>query len=253
MRALITRPIENAGSLAAALEARGVAVILEPLLAIRRIPGVDPPLDGVQALLFTSGNGARAFAAACPLRDRPVFAVGESTAKIAAALGFRDVESAGGDVAALALLVASRLDPRAGALLHAAGSVLAGDLAGLLAKEGFAVRRSVLYAAEPAREFGAESQAALARGDVAIACFFSPRTAAHFASLARASGLAGACRGMTALCLSPAVAAAAAPIGWRRVITAERPTEAALLAAFDHFRAAPDPAAGAPTSGTADA
>ena len=64
MQALITRPVEDTGPLAALLAARGVVAVSEPLLAIRPIPGAVPDLDGVQALFFTSANGARAFAAA---------------------------------------------------------------------------------------------------------------------------------------------------------------------------------------------
>src|SRR5229473_1898951 len=113
MQALITRPIEDAGELAAALSLRGV-----------------------QAVLFTSANGARAFARATARRDLAVIAVGDATARTARALGFADIASAGGDVGDLAALVAARLDPRRGALLHAAGSVVAGDLAARLRAAG---------------------------------------------------------------------------------------------------------------------
>jgi hypothetical protein len=36
---------------------------------------------------------------------------------------------------------------------------------------------------------------------------------------------------MDAFCLSPAVAEAARPVGWRRVVTAARPDQESLLAA----------------------
>src|SRR5258708_37900290 len=98
--------------------------------------GRDAPLprDGVQALLFTSANGARAGAAATARRDIPVFAVGDATAATARKLGFAEVASAGGAVDDLAALVEGRLDPAHGTLLHAAGSALAGDLGTRLAR-----------------------------------------------------------------------------------------------------------------------
>src|SRR4051794_10180748 len=97
---LITRPEEDARPLAEALASRGVATVIEPLLAIRPLPGAAADLardlDGVQALLFTSATGARAFAELSPRRDIGVLAVGDATAAAARGLGFSAVERAGG-------------------------------------------------------------------------------------------------------------------------------------------------------------
>ena len=49
-------------------------------------------LDGVQALIATSANGVRAFAARDPRRSLPVCAVGDATARAASDAGFADVE-----------------------------------------------------------------------------------------------------------------------------------------------------------------
>jgi uroporphyrinogen-III synthase len=237
MQALITRPEEDAQTLAAPLIARGIVPLFEPLLSIRRLGRAAPDLAGVQALAFTSANGVRAFAAASPERLLPVLAVGDRTAAAARDLGFAAVESAGGDVAALAELVIARLAPSAGAVLHAAGSVVAGDLAGRLASAGFAVRRAVLYEARPARALSPAAQAALREGRVDLALFFSPRTAASFVRLAAAASLGARCPGIDAVCLSPAVAAALKGVAWRHRIVAAAPTQASLLAALDAFLA----------------
>ncbi len=216
MQALITRPVEDAAPLAAAVSARGIAPLIEPLLEIRHMPDAAPDLAGIQALLFTSANGARAFAAAAPRRDLKVFAVGDRTAQTAQALGFADVESAGGDVADLADLVRSRLAPAGGALLHAAGSVTAGDLAARLGAAGFEVRRAVLYAAEPVGALSAATAAALREGAVDLAFFFSPRTASSFVNLIEAATLAAACRGIVGVLPEPGGrdGAGAARLAW---------------------------------------
>ena len=103
-RLLVTRPAEDAGPLVAALKEIGAEATVEPLLAIVFHPG--PPLDlqGVQALLVTSANGARAFARRNAERALRVLTVGEASARESRALGFATVESASGDVAALARL-----------------------------------------------------------------------------------------------------------------------------------------------------
>jgi uroporphyrinogen-III synthase len=141
------------------------------------------------------------------------------------------VESAQGDVEDLARLVEARLRPEAGALVHVAASAVAGDLAERL--KGFELRRAVLYEAVAAREIAPEIKELLRRGGVECALLFSPRTAATFVRLAAAAGLGGACRGMAAVALSPAVAAALSPVAWREIRIARAPDEAALLAILE--------------------
>lgn len=227
-RLLLTRPREDSEPLAAALAGRGIEALIEPLLRITMLPGPAPALDGVQALLVTSANGIRAFAAREARRDVAVYAVGDATARVAAAAGFTKVESAGGDVGTLAALVRRRLTPEGGALLHVAGSALAGDLAGALQRAGFAYRRSVLYRAETARALSPAAIGALAEGRIAGVVLYSPRTARLFCRLASAAGLAAACSPLTAFCLSEAVATAAA-LPWQHRLVAARPDQAAMI------------------------
>ena len=125
MRILITRPIEDARPLADALEERGIEVLIEPLLEIRHLEDAEIDLQGVQALLFTSANGVRAFAALSPRRDLKALTVGDGSAEVARQAGFGTVESAKGDVEALAALVVDRLKAEDGILFHAAGTVTA--------------------------------------------------------------------------------------------------------------------------------
>ncbi len=233
MRLLVTRAREDGEALAALLGRRGAEVILEPLLSIEFEPAAALDLGDVQALLFTSANGVRAFTAAEPNRTLPVYAVGDATGRAAREAGFVTVESAAGDVDALAGLVTARLDPKDGALLHIAGSQVAGDLAGGLLEAGFDYRRAVRYAAYPAPRLSAGTARALTERTIDGVLFFSPRSATTFVTLAREARLVAACEAVTAFCLSPAVAAAAGPIAWREVRIAEHPDQESLLASVD--------------------
>ncbi|MGE5146680.1 MAG: uroporphyrinogen-III synthase, partial [Candidatus Eiseniibacteriota bacterium] len=198
MRVLITRPRADAEALAAALAADGVDSLVAPLMTIEP---VDAALDlaGVQALLFTSANGTRTFAGKSMVRDLPVFAVGDATARAARDAGFARVESAQGAVEDLADLVRRTLDPKAGALLHAAGADVAGDLQGALGAAGFTVRRAVLYRAATADDLPAAAAAALRDGSLTAVLFFSPRGAATFVRLAAKAGVEPALRHLDAL------------------------------------------------------
>ncbi|MGH6953574.1 MAG: uroporphyrinogen-III synthase, partial [Alphaproteobacteria bacterium] len=134
-----------------------------------------------------------------------------------------------GDVRSLALLAGRRLEPSAGVLVHVSGSAVAGDLVGLLAEQGFTVKRAVLYDARPVAALGEEAQAAIRSGDVAGVLFFSPRTAEAFVRLARSAKLVEALGGAVAFCISAAVAESAGAVPWRVVEVAERPEQAALV------------------------
>ncbi|HEV8389402.1 MAG TPA: uroporphyrinogen-III synthase [Dongiaceae bacterium] len=235
MRILITRPIEDAKPLADALHERGVEVLIEPLLEIRHLDDAELDLDGVQALLFTSANGVRAFAALSPRRDLKALTVGDGSAEAARQAGFPDVESAKGDVEALAALVVDRLKAESGILFHAAGTVTAGDLKARLEGLGYQVRRAQLYEAKIAAALSPETRANLTLGGIDAVLLFSPRTAGTFAELWQAAGAPPLAR-IQALCLSAAVAREIGNLGWAGVEIADRPDLPSMLALVDAAR-----------------
>lgn len=233
MQVLVTRPQEDAEPLVRELAARGYEAVVSPLLRVRHDPDAPVDLTNVQALLFTSANGVRAFAAACARRELPALTVGAATAEAARAAGFVSVETAGGDAAALADLVGKTRTPEDGTLFHAAGSVTAGDMKARLEAHGFTVRRTPLYAAEPVDSLSDAAVEGLRTGAIGAVLFFSPRTARTFVTLAHTTDLANACGHASAVCLSAAVANAVSVLRWRDVRTAERPDREALLQALD--------------------
>lgn len=234
MRALVTRPREEAEGLAAALATRGVKALVEPMMHIDFRDTVLN-LDGVQAVLCTSANGVRALARATGERGVTLLAVGDSTAARARAEGFAAVASAGGDSADLARLAAERLHPRDGRLFHVCGSEIAGDLAGALRQRGFGVDRATLYEARPVTSLSAAAVHALAGGEIDFALFFSPRTAAIFARLAAAGDVARSCETAIAISISAAADAALEDMPWRARRVALRPDQPALLDLLDRI------------------
>lgn len=231
--ALVTRPREDSISLTAALERRGFSVLAEPLLSIHIRTDVRLDLEGVQGYLATSANGVRALAANHAPRHLPVWAVGDATARTARDLGFPFVESAHGDAASLTRLVAQKVRAADGPLLHAAGTKVAGDLSGGLGRLGYAIRREILYEARAAENLSPVLLQAMAAEAVDLAVFFSPRTAQTFVTLAAAAGCRDAGKAIAAYALSPAVRDALDAMPWRRILTAARPEQDALLACID--------------------
>jgi len=237
MRLMLTRAKADAADTLDQLRSADQTVLHEPLLTI--LPGPDADavaavvLDGVQALLATSSNGVRAMASWPEALRIPLYAVGDATARTARELGFNQVDSADGDVGTLSKLVKAKLKPAGGPVVHGAGTVRAGDLAGDLEAAGFQVRRLALYKAETAAKFTSPAEAFLKADKPGGVLLYSPRTAATFAALVKKAGLQGKLGHITAYCLSPAVSQQLQGLGLGGVAVAEAPREDKLLALLD--------------------
>ncbi|MDG2531034.1 uroporphyrinogen-III synthase [Caulobacter endophyticus] len=224
-RVWITRASPGAEATAARLSALGLSPLVDPLLEVRDLPWtVD--LAGIGALAFTSRNGVAAFARTRPERGLPVFAVGAATADLAAEAGFSRIESADGDVAALAALIAAHRTGFEGAVLHPAAAEPAGDLASPLAGAGIETRTIAVYESV-VRAPSAETLAALESLHAVL--LHSPKAARALAAVLAKHPAPG----LKAFCLSPAVAAplVALSVDGRLgpVAAAPRPRETALF------------------------
>ncbi|MBR0657452.1 uroporphyrinogen-III synthase [Plastoroseomonas arctica] len=223
MQVLITRPEPGASETALAVAALGWTPVLAPALTLASVPFALPPR--IQAVLIASRAAARAL----PRTPLPVYAVGQATAADAIARGLPTVVAAEGDAAALAALVAERLDPGAGPLLLAVGEGYGAALTAMLRARGFRVLRRVAYRAAPAESLPEAARAGLAQGMVAAALFFSPRSATRIMELFRDAGLVERCTAIDALALSPRIATTLRSLPWRCIRATSRPDPAALL------------------------
>ena len=189
MRILVTRPIQDGEEIARRLAGMGHETLLAPLLTLRFFDGEPLDLAGVQAILVTSANGARALARRTAKRDIVIFAVGPQSAQAAEEAGFLRVRNAGGDAAALADAVLGWVKPGAGALLHAAGEESGDVLCQTLAAQGFDAKREVFYRMEKATHLSPHAAEAIRRGEIGAALFFSPKSANLFAECVARDGL----------------------------------------------------------------
>ena len=241
MKVVLTRPDPDNDALSDALSTHGIACLVAPMLTIEAtdVPGLGAALSEAQAILATSANGIRALASAAEGRDVPLIAVGDATAAAARQAGFAQVTSADGDSAALAVLAEAELDPKAGPLVHVAGSHVAGDFETILGAAGFDYRRIEVYDAVATTTLPSALSEALRGGAVDGVAFFSPRTAATFAALVREASLVDTLKSVTAYCLSDAVAAAVEAEPWQRVSIAPRPRIDVLIDQVIADQAAP--------------
>ena len=212
MKILITRPRKEAEKTAELVSAQGFQPLIDPLLTIHFRPeamaeftaAMASPVDKV---VITSINGAHALAQITTRRDLPLLAVGEATAEVLRSHGFAQITVGTGDVASLKQM----LPP--GNHLYISGDIITQPLE--------QAQRIVAYRAEASTSLREETWHLLRGKEAAMALFFSARTAAIFAQLTTGCDLSH----MTALVISPKVAAILAELSWREVLTASSPQQ----------------------------
>jgi uroporphyrinogen-III synthase len=223
-RIWVTRTQPEAEATAQRLRAMGLQAVVAPVLEAAPLAGAVIDLAGVDAVAFTSGHAARAFAALCPARDLAVFTVGEATGGLARSAGFARVAAGAGDVRDLAALI-DAATPRPRRLLAPTASEPAADLRALLAPHGVAVDTLAVYETRP-------TPLVAAPGGIDAVLIHSPKAARAVAALIEADRA----RGLDLFAISPAAAAPLAGLPFARVVLAARPDEAALLALLSDGR-----------------
>jgi uroporphyrinogen-III synthase len=230
VRLLVTRPEPDGARTAAALRARGHAVLPAPLLRVEAID-CDIADAAYGAVVMTSANAARAVAShprLAALAALPAFAVGRRTADAARGAGFRDVRSAGGDKADLLALLRAQYPGRRGPLLYLAGEDRAGELD--LAAAGVPVVTAVVYRAVAVERLPDAVAAALGSGDIDGVLHFSRRSADAYLACAGRAGVLQRALAPLHFCLSAAVAEPLAAVGAAAAVRiAPRPDEAAMI------------------------
>ncbi len=231
MRVVITRPSEDAASLAEAVQARGHEAVLAPLSHIRYLTPEPPPVQPA-ATIFTSKNAVRAVddAVWAPmLHSLPAYCVGAATADAARAVGFLHVVAGGGTGAQLAEHIAHTHESEEHPLLYLTGEHLAFDMAAALGARGLTVWRRIVYRNELSRSLAPAVITGLQDDTLDAMIIMSARVAAHFVHLAREAGVSEQAARLRFLCLSSAIADSLAPLRAREITIAREPTQQALL------------------------
>ena len=230
MHIIVTRPVADAATLTARLEALGHTVTVVPLLRIVAREGVEIPDLDYQLAVATSANGIRSLIANDRLKSLRMLTVGPQSLAAAHLAGFTRAEAQGGDVDGLTAFISANFKPDAGPVLYLSGAETSGGLQASLQNLGFTVDRLTLYDAVPAETLGAVAQA-IKIGAADGVLLYSPRTARQWAALVQQHGLEAQAARLTHFCLSASVAASL-PEDWPRAI-ANSPHDAAMLALLE--------------------
>ncbi|TKD51806.1 uroporphyrinogen-III synthase [Sphingomonas baiyangensis] len=214
--AAVLRPEPGNARTCAALAALGIDALSVPLFAVRAVAWEPPDPRDFDALLLTSAQAVRhAGPGLSALAGLPVIAVGAATARAAAVAGLSVAATGDGDAEAALALPAARTARR---ILHLAGRDRRVAAGGVIA------RIETVYASEALPV----DMSALARIEGRVALVHSPRAGARLAELVDRHGPA---RRQVAIAAISDRAAAACGAGWQTMTVADRPADAALVAA----------------------
>ncbi len=247
MAVLVTRPHPDAEATASALRAKGLEVLLAPMLRFEPVAFHDDADARYGAVIVTSANALRGIEphlAGSRLLRLPLFAVGAHTAAAAQSAGFHNVIPASGDAASLRDCVLASVKAKelkkASTLLYLAGADLARDLAGELGERGFTVVTHTTYRMIPVPNLPREARDAFAASRIEVVLHYSRRSARAFLEAARAGGVEISALAIPQCCISGAVALVVRDAGAAQVAVAASPDEIALFEALDRaLRAVP--------------
>jgi len=247
MAVLVTRPHPDAEATASALRAKGLEVLLAPMLRFEPVAFHDDEDARYGAVIVTSANALRGIEphlAGSRLLKLPLFAVGAHTALAAQSAGFDNVIPASGDAASLRDFVLASVKAKelkkASTLLYLAGADLARDLAGELGERGFTVVTHTTYRMIPVPNLPREACDAFAASRIEAVLHYSRRSARAFLEAARAGGVEISALAIPQCCISGAVASVVRDAGAAQVVVAASPDEIALFEVLDRaLRAVP--------------
>lgn len=245
MAVLVTRPHPDNEATAAALRAKGVDVLLAPMLLFEPVAFADDGDARYHGVIATSANALRALdahPAKTRLLDLPLFAVGEHTARIAREIGFHDVVAGKNGASSLSDLVAAHFSakrsgkkksPRQDVLLYLAGADIAHDVSGALGERGFSVVTHTTYRMMPVSRLPVDVREAFASNSVEAILHYSRRSAQAFVSAARADGVEISALALPQCCISETVAMSLRDAGAAHVVVARSADEKSMLDAVD--------------------
>jgi uroporphyrinogen-III synthase len=240
MAVLVTRPHPDAEITASALHARGVKVLVAPMLRFEPVAFKDDAEARYGAVIVTSANALRGIGphlAGGQWLKLPLFAVGEHTAAAARRAGFDNVIAADGDAARLRDCVLARVKAnevkKARAFLYLAGAEVSRDLAGELSACGLSVVTQITYKMVPVTGLPQEIGEAFAAHGIEAVLHYSRRSARAFLDAVRAAGVEISALAIPQCCISAAVASVVRDAGATQVMMAASPDENALFEALD--------------------
>lgn len=226
---LVTRPAPDAEETEAEIRRLGFDVLCDPVLAITPRPWVSPEWENISGIIITSKNAMAGFAGHAMPKHKPYYVVGERTAQALRALGLVHVTGTVERSDDLPALLRLQNKPENSHFVHLTAAHSRDRFYETVRAEGYRLDSIVVYEAVAAEALRAETVAALKKQAVDYVTFYSARSAEIFHEMAARAGVVKLLKGVSAICLSEAVAESCARDLWKEVRAAVRPTQKHML------------------------
>lgn len=176
----VTRPSGQADEICHIIKTKGYVPYVESLMS-KVVKNVEIPTD-CEGYIFTSVNGVESFIKNCESVDKIAYCVGDSTAKKAKDVGFKNIIISGGDVNHLAESIKDSVD-KSVYLVHISGSEVSKTFMELI--PDYNIKRVVAYEMNHTTSLSDETKYILENKLFHGVTLFSPRTAKIFANLVK--------------------------------------------------------------------
>lgn len=227
---LLTRLHEDSFAVAQELQAMGVETTIIPFQGVKFFP-IITPLDDIQALIFTSKNGVRAFCNSYSQRDIIVYCVGDGTAELSLKSGFKRVHSARGNIYNLVDLLKEKCNPSGKMLLYVSGKDISHDLGNLLSD--YPVQRIVGYEIKDQFELTETDIKAFVNPSITHVCLFSNKSGERFGKVIKKYKCEETCKGRICVTFSEEVANQVEHLPWEAIETLDHPSLDAMFEYID--------------------
>lgn len=217
---LITRPEPEASHMARLCEEKGFRPIISAVMQVALVPHITLPAH--DSIIVTSPHGITEYCIPSLPEGTVCHVVGDRAAQKIQSLGFRLGHAADTGSELYALLAAHLSAPHR--LLYLSGEHISFDMAAALARHGVECTRVVTYRMVPSGTLTPPALEALASAEPPAVFFGSKRALQLFTGLAPSP-----LNATMALCLSPAIAAAAKAAGFQHCLSVEKPRISQLL------------------------
>ncbi len=227
---LLTRLLEDSLAVARELQAMAVEATIIPLQGVNFFP-IITHLDDIQALVFTSKNGVRAFCHSYPQRDMIVYCVGDGTAELSLKSGFKRVHSAKGNLHNLVDLLKDKCNPSGRMLLYVSGKDISQNLGDLL--PDYPIQRIIGYEIKDQFELTESDIQALSNPSITHVCLFSNKSGERFVKLIKKYKCEETCKGRICVTFSEEVASQVGHLPWEAIKTLDHPSLDAMFEYID--------------------
>lgn len=227
---LSTRPREDALIDAEVLARSGIDCLPAPMMRIVPLNiDIDVLFDDIDAdAVALTSRHAVSFIAGTRWAEKPVFCVGESTARLAREAGMTDVTAGDGDGQGLVELISTT---SCKSIFWPSAVDVGFDLDQPLADHNVRLHRHSVYKAEKTHELPDAVINALAQGDVSAVLVHSGRAGAHLVDVLGQNNLSYVQSNIDIVSVSARVAGHCGD-GWRNIIVAQKPRRKAMFDAI---------------------